>query len=92
MLWPPNHKLRSVELSGASDPDGETTTLEVTGVTQDEPAGGQPDAFVREGGALLRAERDGRGDGRTYSISFEVSDGSDSCSGTAAVSVPQERR
>ena len=62
VLWPPNHKLRTVELSGASDADGDETTLEVTGVTQDEPAGVQPDAFVREGGALLRAERDGRGD------------------------------
>ena len=36
-LWPANHKLVTIALSGATDPDGDTVTLTVNGVTQDEP-------------------------------------------------------
>ena len=44
-------------------------TLSVTGVTQDEPTGGAPDAAAGRGPdqVLLRAERDAQGDGRVYS-------------------------
>ena len=39
-LWPPNHRLRLVTLSGATDPDGDPVTLTITGVTQNEPVSG----------------------------------------------------
>ena len=59
-LWPPNHKLHTITLSGATDPDG-PVTLAVTGVTQDEPTGGAPDAAAgaerRSGPAPRRARR-----------------------------------
>ena len=98
-LWPPNHKYRRVSLGGASDPDGDALTLKVTGVTQDEPVRGlgdgetSPDA--RAAGTsdkvLLRAERSGKGDGRLYRITYEVSDGNGgSCSGTVTVGVPKD--
>jgi hypothetical protein len=99
-LWPPNHKLRSVTLSGATDPDGDPVTLTVTGVTQDEPLNGQADGNTTpdaEPGAssnevLLRAERSGKGDGRVYEIAFTGDDGQGgTCEGTATVGVPHDR-
>jgi WD40-like Beta Propeller Repeat len=89
-----NRTLVTVSLTGASDPDGDPVTLEITGVTQDEPVGAQPDA--REGDTpdtvRLRAERASRGDGRVYRIDFEATDGNGgSCAGTATVGVPRRR-
>ena len=42
-LWPPNHKLRLVTVTGASDPEGDDLVTAVTGVTQDEPVNGLGD-------------------------------------------------
>ena len=69
-------------------------TLEITGVTQDEPTGRSRDAVLSSAGdeVRLRAERDNKGDGRVYRIEFEASDGNGgSCSGTAKVSVPRKK-
>ena len=99
VLWPPNHRFRRVALSGASDPDGDPLTLEITGVTQNEPVRGRSDhtapdvrLYRHRDYVLLRAERNPHGRGRVYTIAFEVSDGSDSCTGTALVRVPRHRR
>ena len=100
-LWPPNHKFVTVQLSGATDPDGDPTTLVVTTVTQDEALNGTgdgdtaPDAARVAGKAnqvQLRAERSGNGDGRVYRVSFTVTDGKGgSCSGTVYVGVPHDK-
>jgi PKD domain/Bacterial Ig domain len=96
-LWPPNHKLREISLSGATDPDGDVVTLTATGVTQDEPVNGLGDGDTAPDAALgpasnvvqLRAERSGTGDGRVYRIAFSGSDGrGGTCTGTVFVSVP----
>jgi probable HAF family extracellular repeat protein len=99
LLWPPNHKFALVEVIGASDPDGDTMTITVTGVTQDEPVNGlgdgntSPDAVLQDEGVLLRSERQGNGDGRVYQISFTADDGSGGhCTGTVIVCVPHDRR
>jgi TolB protein len=89
-----NRTFVSTALSGATDPDGDPVSIEVTGVTQDEPVGAAPDA--RAGAApdsvRLRAERDNRGDGRVYRIAFEAADGNGgSCTGTAPVGVPRRK-
>ncbi len=103
-LWPPNHKLRLVTLTGAADPDGGPVTLTITGVQQDEPLGDKgkskgkgkndPDA-VRTSvphQVWLRAERSGGGDGRVYRVSFTATDGrGGSCAGSASVGVPRGR-
>jgi hypothetical protein len=92
-LWPPNRSLRRVELSGATDPDGDAVSLSITGVTQDEPLGRTPDAVATSDPAVvrLRAQRSAQGDGRVYHVAFTVSDGTASCSGAVAVSVPRNR-
>ena len=99
VLWPPNHELRLVTLSGGTDPDSDAVTLTVTAVTQDEPLNGSGDGNTApdaEAGTFsntvrLRAERSGTGDGRVYRISFTGSDGEGgTCSGTVTVGVPHD--
>jgi hypothetical protein len=99
-LWPPDHTLRAVTLSGESDPDGGSVALSITGVTQDEPVNGTGDGDTSPDAELgpasnevqLRAERSGTGDGRVYSLAFTVTDGESSCSGVAFVRVDHDRR
>ncbi len=92
-LWPPNHKLVPLSLSGATDPDGDQVTLTISGVTQDEPTGSSPDAVLgpASNDVSLRPERDGSGDGRVYRIAFKATDGrGGECTGTATVVVPHD--
>jgi TolB protein len=92
-LAPPNHKLVTVKLSGASDPDGDPVTLTIDGVTQDEPVGPIPDARPGQltDEVMLRAERAARGDGRVYRIAFTASDGEGGeCSGEATIEVRRQ--
>jgi hypothetical protein len=93
VLWPANDRLRAVSIRGASDPDGDALTVTITGVTQDEPHGRRPDAVrtSKPDVVQLRAKRAQRGDGRVYRIAFTASDGRESCTGTAKVSVPRHR-
>ncbi len=98
-LWPPNHKLKTITLTGATDPDGNVLTYSVTGVTQDEPTNGLGDgdtpidAVLGTGPTLqVRAERSGLGDGRVYRIAYTLTDGlGGSCSGVATVGVPHDQ-
>ena len=86
-----------VTLSGATDPDGDTLTYHIDGVTQDEPVTGvgddtSPDAALTAAGpdsnqVLVRSEANSRFNGRVYRIAYTVSDGhGGSCSGTAGPS------
>jgi hypothetical protein len=100
-LWPPNHKLRTITASGATDSDvGDSATLVIDGITQDEPVNGaadgntSPDGFLSSplsNKAKVRAERAGTGDGRVYRLHFTATDThGGSCSGTATVGVPHD--
>ena len=97
VLRPPNHQFRLVGLQGAEDPDGDPVSLEITGVTQDEPVRTttdkrSPDARVTSSAdeVRLRAERVPHGDGRVYRIAFAASDGQGGeCTGSATVEVPR---
>ena len=70
-------------------------TLEVTGVTQDEPVEHGPDArLTRQPYAVrLRAERDSGGDGRVYRVAFRATEGGNGgeCVGVAPVTVPRQK-
>jgi len=95
-LWPPNHKMAPVRITGNTDPDNDQITLTVTAVTQDEPVLGLsdadtgPDAVLQaDGTILLRAERADTGNGRVYQIAFTASDGlGGQCAGHVTVCVP----
>lgn len=97
-LWPVNHKLVLVSLTGATDPDGNTVTYRIEDVTQDEALTGAGsgktnfDAQRASGGSVwLRSERAGTGDGRVYTIAFTVTDQHGlACSGTVDVGVPHD--
>lgn len=98
LLWPPNHKLETINILGVTDPDNDTVSIRITAITQDEPVNGlgdgdtAPDGFVVGGGqAQLRAERSGSGNGRVYAIAFTADDGKGgSCSGKVAVGAPHD--
>lgn len=100
-LWPPNKRMRRVNVSVvAEDACGEVTCT-IVSVETDEPDGRRKgsndgmrdinilDALVVE----LRADRAGSGDGRTYTITVECADGSGNTSqAEVAVSVPHDQR
>ena len=95
VLWSPNHQFVPIVVMGVTDPDGDSATITVTGVTQDEQVNAKgdgntsPDAVIEAGAALVRAERSGTGNGRVYEISFKAEDGKGgSCTGAVTVGVP----
>ena len=91
LLWPPNHRMVPVAITGVKDPDDDTVKIQIVGVTQDEPVNGRggrrrplrhhrhgdasPDAVILNGTLLLRAERSGKGNGRVYHVDFTADDG-----------------
>jgi hypothetical protein len=98
-LWSPNHQFVPVVVMGVTDPEGDSVTITVTGVTQDEPVNGNgdgntsPDAVIQAGAASVRAERSGNGNGRVYRISFTADDGNGgSCTGAVKVGVPHSQK
>lgn len=98
-LWPPNHKLTTVLITGVTDPDNDPVTIKVERITQDEPVNGlgdgdtSPDGFgIGKNQAQLRAERSGTGNGRVYTVSFSADDGKGgSCTGSVHVGVPHDQ-
>jgi hypothetical protein len=94
-IWPPNGRIVPVSILGMTDPDGDPVTLTVTGVRQDEPLSkpGIADATgIGTAGVSARADRDGKGDGRVYRLSFTASDPQGgSCTGMVTVCVPHDQ-
>lgn len=98
-LLTPNHKMVAVDVLGVTDPEGDSVTITIDSVFQDEPVNGggdgntAPDADgVGTSTASVRAERSGEGDGRVYHIGFTATDTFDNrCSGEVLVSVPLSR-
>ncbi|MDZ4284611.1 MAG: hypothetical protein U1A28_02205, partial [Patescibacteria group bacterium] len=102
VIWPPNHKMVPLTISGVTDPDGDPVVIIVTGIMQDEPTNTLGDGNTEVDGAIdmsgmasVRAERTGTpkvpGDGRVYHVTFEADDGNGGkCSGVARVCVPHD--
>ena len=86
-----------VGITGITDPDGDTVSVRITGITQSEPTEGAgdgntcPDASGEgTSTALLRAERSGGGSGRLYVIEFTAEDGKGgTATGSVTVTVPK---
>lgn len=102
LLWPPNHKFVPITIDGITDFEGDSITVNITGITQDEElnAKGKGDGNTSPDGtgvgtdtAEVRAERAGTGDGRVYEISFTADDGNGgSCTGSVEVGVPHNKK
>jgi hypothetical protein len=102
-IWPPNHELVPVGVQGVTDPQGQSTTIRVDCITQDEPTNTVgdgntcPDADgVGTPTAQVRAERTGSnkvpGDGRVYHIAFTAMDPDGySCTGEVTSCVPHDQ-
>jgi uncharacterized repeat protein (TIGR01451 family) len=99
-LWPPSHKFETVSIAGVTDPDGDSLTTTIVGISQDEPLNGRGDGNTCPDGkgvgtssASVRAERSGVGDGRVYHVLFTASDGKGGqCTGSVRVCVPHDQR
>jgi hypothetical protein len=102
-IWPPNHKLVSIGVTGVTDPQEQPTTIRIEGIMQDEPTNTVGDgdtcpdaAGVGESTAQVRAERTGTpkvpGDGRVYHVFFTATDPDGfSCSGQVRACVPHDQ-
>ncbi len=101
LLWPPDHKMVRVvpriEVSDIADPDPQVSLSGITvtggGDLQSFQAG-RKGADLRvdaDGSIYLRAERAGKGEGRTYTLTFEASDASGNHrTAQAVVAVPHD--
>jgi hypothetical protein len=95
-IWPPNGRMVPIHIEGIEDPDGDSFTIQVTEVTQDEAVGsddGSCDARIDEDGNVsVRAKRDGHGNGRVYHVTFVATDANGaSCEGSVVVCVPHDQ-
>jgi hypothetical protein len=85
-LWPPNHKMEKVSMK-TSHPDA---VCKIESVASNEP-GIEDDHKILEDMVLeLRAEREGKGKGRIYSVSLACSVGDQATAKVAYVVVPHD--
>ena len=103
-LWPPDHKFVPIEVLGVTDPDGDTISIAIDSIFQDEEVNARgsgktsPDGKgVGDSIAQVRAERAGTnktpGNGRVYHIFFTADDGYGGyCSGEVLVGVPHDKK
>jgi len=101
-LWPPNHKFHDIALADCieevDDCDADVE-LRLMWASSDEPENDRGDGNTAEDivdltadGVALRSERDGRADGRVYTLGFEAEDSSGNITeGTCRVVVPHDR-
>jgi len=105
LLWPPNHRLVEVSVEAAArDNCDSAPRITLSGVTSSEPPDDRGDGHTlpdisgldvgtADFSLLLRAERDGRGPGRTYCLLYEAEDEwGNTAPGETAVRVPHDQR
>lgn len=102
-IWPPNHRMVSVNVLGVTDPEGDTVAVTIDSIRQDEAVNALGDGNTSPDGsgvgtstAEVRAERTGTpkapGNGRMYHIGYTADDGhGGTCSGTVLVGVPHDQ-
>lgn len=100
VLWPPNHKMRPIQIIVEASDECGPVTCRIASVASNEPANGLGDGNTAIDWALgpgsldlaLRAERSGRGHGRIYTITVECTDAAENTSSqTVDVTVPHDR-
>ncbi len=99
-LWPPNHKYVDVKVSALVQDTCSTTTWKIVSIKSSEPINGLGDGdtapdwqITGDHTAKLRAERSGKGNGRTYTITIVGKDtsGNESTPATVTVKVPKNQ-
>ena len=100
-LWPPNHKMHSVSVEACANVDDacdRDLELYFLAAGSDEPVNDvgdgntEPDVILGCDEAQLRAERQGPGDGRVYTLYWRaVDDEGLSVEGTCRVAVPHDQ-
>lgn len=98
-LWPPNHKYVTVEATVTVTDADPNATVTLLSATSNEPDNGLGDGdtpndivIVDDFTFDLRAERSGTGDGRVYTITYEVTDFcGNSTVASATVTVPHSQ-
>ncbi|MFC1477690.1 DUF642 domain-containing protein [candidate division KSB1 bacterium] len=88
-IWPPNNKMVDISIGGVTDADGDPVTITVTEIADNE--GSDPDDVVTGTSPQVRAQRDGKGSGRTYTIFFDAYDGTETVSAAVTVTVPHDQ-
>ena len=100
MLWPPNHQMVTVTpVISVTDNCDPAPQVKLLSVTSSEPDNGLGDGDTANdivqnsnGTISLRAERSGKGSGRTYSITYQATDASgNTATATATVAVPHNK-
>ena len=99
VLWPANHKMVPVTITVVASDNTGVTSCQITSVTSSEPDNGLGDGDtagdIQITGDLtvsLRAERSGKGNGRTYTITVECKDAAGNAStSTTTVTVPRDQ-
>jgi hypothetical protein len=102
VLWPPNHKMRRIQITVEASDNTGVVTPRIISVTSSEPdrATGSGDTAIDWAigpGPLdlaLRAERSGRSkNGRIYTVTVQATDGSgNSATQSVTVAVPHDQR
>jgi hypothetical protein len=92
-LWPPNNRMVAINVAVTTT---DSTTVRLVSVTADEDITGDIAGWtvgIADLNGLLRAERDGPGDGRAYSLLYEAAnEAGDTARCTATVVVPHDQR
>jgi hypothetical protein len=100
VLWPPNHKYVKVRATvTASDNFDTDPQVRLVSVTSNEPDNGHGDGNTRHDIVILndttfklRAERSSHGNGRIYTVTYEVTDDcGNSAQASATVKVPKSK-
>lgn len=100
VLWPPNHKYRDISstiaVTDTCDANPSVNSVYATSNEPDDATGDGKsvnDIVIEDGQISLRAERDGAGDGRVYTLIYTAIDGTgNSASASATVSVPHSKK
>jgi hypothetical protein len=98
-LWPPNHQMVAIDVAAAATDAVGVTSLKIIAVASSEPDNGLGDGDTAGDAVItgplsvnLRAERGGKGAGRTYTITVEARDAAGNTSTkTCTVFVPKSK-
>ena len=100
IMWPPNHKYANVEtVVTVHDVVDPSPTVTLVSVTSNEPENGKGDGNTTDDIVIvdlttfmLRAERSGLGEGRTYTITYRATDASgNSAEASVTITVPHNQ-